>query len=462
MNDHSDHPPTLEGRHIPTSSSSLLHLPPSPRGDLLTPSQLETTTNRIDPNEEDATTTTTINATTTTTTIGPTVSMSLSSRSVPSSLPLSSSLSITSSSLSCWNHPPSVSSTTITTSSTEPSSSAVALRQRHNISTTIPEHEIESPPYQQEDHRERTQPHTSSTSVVQSPPSLSNDVIDTATTTTTPTTTPSHMNHHHHSTSTHTNCTTATATDTTTTTTTTTSTTTPPTIVAIKLLISNNIAGSIIGRMGQSISELQLESQTRIKISQSSDYYPGTIDRVCLIQATSIRSVQQAVRLIVQRYYHIQQTERTSSPPPSLGTMTTHYGGTHMNHTTVFPVSVDGPVSTTTTTGTTGDGFDFVIRLLVPVTCCGMIIGKSGSNIKYMEESSGVISVRLTSKDDMVPHISNHNNNNNNQHHHPNYNNNNSRNSTGYATTSTATIMIPTNERIITITSTTVAVFPIG
>ena len=44
-------------------------------------------------------------------------------------------------------------------------------------------------------------------------------------------------------------------------------------------------------------------------------------------------------------------------------------------------------------------GFDFIVRLLVPSSSCGMIIGKAGSNIKLMEEASGVSSVRLSPKD---------------------------------------------------------------
>jgi KH domain len=192
--------------------------------------------------------------------------------------------------------------------------------------------------------------------------------------------------------------------------------------------------------MGQSISELQVESQTRIKISQSSDYYPGTQDRVCLIQATSMSHVKHAVRLIIQRCYHIQQTERSQQQQSQLGAMTT-FGGTMMQAAvSSFSASVpvtDGQVGSMPVGGMGGDGFDFIIRLLVPVTCCGMIIGKSGSNIKYMEESCGVVSVRLTSKDDIVPQVT--------------YNNSGGMTTTGYTT-----VMIPTNERIITITSMTV------
>ena len=141
---------------------------------------------------------------------------------------------------------------------------------------------------------------------------------------------------------------------------------------AIKILVSNNVAGSIIGRAGQTISELQSQSSTRIKLSQTGDYYPGSQDRVCLVQG-HLENVKGAVSLLLERLHMLQehqhsqhlawQSNRAESSPP----------------------------------------FDFVVRILVPSSCCGMIIGKSGSNIRQMEESSGVTSVRLSPKDIVDP-----------------------------------------------------------
>jgi len=53
----------------------------------------------------------------------------------------------------------------------------------------------------------------------------------------------------------------------------------------LKILVSNNTAGCIIGKSGQAIAELQQSTSCRIKISQSGDYFPGTNERVCLIAA---------------------------------------------------------------------------------------------------------------------------------------------------------------------------------
>lgn len=139
---------------------------------------------------------------------------------------------------------------------------------------------------------------------------------------------------------------------------------------AMKLLVSNNVAGSIIGRQGQTISDLQSKSSTRIKLSQTGDYYPGTQDRVCLVQGEPT-NVKAALQLLLERIYMLQE----------------HQHSQHMAWQLQRQQSGETPT------------FDFVVRLLVPSSSCGMIIGKSGSNIKFLEETTGVTSVRLSPKE---------------------------------------------------------------
>ena len=141
---------------------------------------------------------------------------------------------------------------------------------------------------------------------------------------------------------------------------------------AIKLLVSNNVAGSIIGRSGQTISELQSQSSTRIKLSQTGDYFPGSQDRVCLVQGQN-ENVKTALGLLLERLYVLQEHQHTQ------------HMAWQSNRTEAPPT------------------FDFVVRILVPTSSCGMIIGKSGSNIRQMEEASGVSSVRLSPKDVVDP-----------------------------------------------------------
>jgi RNA-binding protein Nova len=140
--------------------------------------------------------------------------------------------------------------------------------------------------------------------------------------------------------------------------------------IALKLLVSNNVAGSIIGRAGQTISELQSQSTTRIKLSQTGDYYPGSQDRVCLVQGEA-ENIKSALRLLLERFHMLQE----------------HQHSQHMAWQLQKQKGAAAPV------------FDFVVRILVPSSSCGMIIGKSGSNIKFLEDSTGVSSVRLSPKE---------------------------------------------------------------
>ena len=207
--------------------------------------------------------------------------------------------------------------------------------------------------------------------------------------------------------------------------------------LALKLLVSNNVAGSIIGRSGQTISELQTQSSTRIKISQSGDFYPGTQDRVCLVQGQP-NNVRSATNLLLTRLYSLQhqqhfshsqwhrqqsyqvglqeqsqdqtqgvpvyaQQQRSSPPPASSSsspspTSLHQHQPAHQTHDGTVGHSGQSSSSSTTTSGSVS-GFSFIVRILVPTPCCGMIIGKGGSNIKEMVESSGVSSVRLSPKE---------------------------------------------------------------
>jgi len=159
---------------------------------------------------------------------------------------------------------------------------------------------------------------------------------------------------------------------------------------AIKILVSNNVAGSIIGRSGQTISDLQAQSSTRIKLSQSGDYYPGTQDRVCLVQGHT-ENIKRAAEMLLTRLYELQQQQHYHHltwprQHPERAMMQHHdasYGG----------INIDP------TTHTLIPAFSFVVQVLVPTPCCGMIIGKGGTNVKHMVDSSGVYSVNLSPKE---------------------------------------------------------------
>lgn len=53
--------------------------------------------------------------------------------------------------------------------------------------------------------------------------------------------------------------------------------------INLKILVPSVASGAIIGKGGETIAEVQKQTGTRIKMSKSSDFYPGTSERVGLI-----------------------------------------------------------------------------------------------------------------------------------------------------------------------------------
>ncbi|VDD80110.1 unnamed protein product [Mesocestoides corti] len=54
--------------------------------------------------------------------------------------------------------------------------------------------------------------------------------------------------------------------------------------IYLKVLVPSVAAGAIIGKNGEAIGQMQKETGAKIKLSKLNDFYPGTTERVCLIQ----------------------------------------------------------------------------------------------------------------------------------------------------------------------------------
>lgn len=62
--------------------------------------------------------------------------------------------------------------------------------------------------------------------------------------------------------------------------------------------MSNAAAGSIIGKQGANITDLQNKSAARLQLSRSSEFFPGTRDRV-LICSGNVDQVVAALKLVI-------------------------------------------------------------------------------------------------------------------------------------------------------------------
>lgn len=76
--------------------------------------------------------------------------------------------------------------------------------------------------------------------------------------------------------------------------------------ISLKILLSKNVAGSIIGKSGDAIARAQRNSLCRIKLSQSCSFFPGTTDRVCLLQGEQKQHVNDAVHAVLEKMREVK------------------------------------------------------------------------------------------------------------------------------------------------------------
>merc|ERR1719319_1413808 len=124
------------------------------------------------------------------------------------------------------------------------------------------------------------------------------------------------------------------------------------------MLLPSNVAGHLIGKGGETIAELRRSSGTNIQMSKATDLFPGTQDRVSLITGPK-ESVSHVVQLLVKL-----MKERWEE----LGEADTERERT--------------------------------LRVVVPNSTIGMVIGKGGESVEEMKQRSGV-SILISKKEEL-------------------------------------------------------------
>lgn len=122
-----------------------------------------------------------------------------------------------------------------------------------------------------------------------------------------------------------------------------------------KVLVPSMVAGAIIGKGGETIAQLQKDTGARVKMSKSHDFYPGTTERACLITG-SVEGIMVVLDFIMEK---IKEKPELVKP---------------------FPDGVDTKMP---------QDRDKQVKILVPNSTAGMIIGKGGNYIKQIKEQSG-------------------------------------------------------------------------
>lgn len=146
--------------------------------------------------------------------------------------------------------------------------------------------------------------------------------------------------------------------------------------VAIKFLISNSHAGSLIGKSGKAIKELIAVSEARVNVSGNQELYPGTSERVALVAGTQ-DSVSLAQTLIWEMI--AQNGKATAEDRKTLEW---------------------SPEAVVNSLGT-NDNIQVSAKITIPAAAGGLILGKGGETIRSIAAESGS-KVLMTSKDDAL------------------------------------------------------------
>lgn len=124
--------------------------------------------------------------------------------------------------------------------------------------------------------------------------------------------------------------------------------------VVVKFLVPNVAAGSIIGKAGANITEIQSQSNARMQLSKANEFYPGSLeeggqDRILLISGT-VNQLLTALHLVLSKL---------RSEPGALKAVQARDSETLLQ-----------------------------LRMLVHSRLCGTLIGKGGATIRSFNEDS--------------------------------------------------------------------------
>lgn len=140
---------------------------------------------------------------------------------------------------------------------------------------------------------------------------------------------------------------------------------------SLRFLLSNSAAGAIIGKGGSVIQEFQAQAGATIHLSRTREFFPGTNERIIVLTGT-VSAILTALHLILSKI-RAEDAKALSEgsgnsihdeDPPSKGQ----------------------------------------IRLVVPNSVCGAVIGKAGGTIKSFMEDSGA-AIKLSSQEASPPGI---------------------------------------------------------
>ncbi|CAH8435299.1 unnamed protein product [Schistosoma intercalatum] len=169
-------------------------------------------------------------------------------------------------------------------------------------------------------------------------------------------------------------------------------------IIHLKVLVPSVAVGAIIGKGGESIAKIQKETGARIKLSKVNDLYPGTEERVCLIQGT-LEGVTRMHNYIMDRVLEKPECSGTAASCVTNNTISTSRSeSVAISSTTQGDSSSNMPHLQKGSTWShslelSGSrlpwGRHKQVKILVPNCTAGLVIGKLGSYVREIKDRTG-------------------------------------------------------------------------
>jgi predicted RNA-binding protein YlqC (UPF0109 family) len=132
----------------------------------------------------------------------------------------------------------------------------------------------------------------------------------------------------------------------------------PSTDMAIKVLVSNKDAGSLIGKNGSTIVSFQAATGSRVRVSRADEPFPGTQERVVLITG-SLECVNQCLALVIEQVHK-------------------HFSDYPYADKEVQPLDPNAHRT---------------MNLVVPAGASGLIIGRGGDTVRALASKSGTFNI---------------------------------------------------------------------
>ncbi|KPP62446.1 hypothetical protein Z043_119372 [Scleropages formosus] len=154
--------------------------------------------------------------------------------------------------------------------------------------------------------------------------------------------------------------------------------------LTIRLLMHGKEVGSIIGKKGETVKKMREESGARINISEGS-----CPERIVTITGPT-DAIFKAFSMIAIKFEEVRKCSAVACPSASL-------------------LSIHGPqrvcfhqqdINASMTNSTVSSKPPVTLRLVVPASQCGSLIGKGGSKIKEIRETTGA---QVQVAGDMLP-----------------------------------------------------------